>query len=216
MLILGLGSAALFAMAWTRRREPEFQKRGRRGLLVFMAVCQLGLAPLVFVPFSLSSGLIEHDHRQLEAAVPEAASETLVVLNLAGEVSAMYPQDIRENAGGRWPDHAYVLYAGVDPLAVERLDDHSLRLSTPPGWGSHAINRMSRAWSRSGFEVGDMIELERGSVEITQVNDEHRPVEVEVRFDDSIDELVILGFEGREVREFELEVGEPITIQAGF
>jgi hypothetical protein len=210
LLVVGAGGSALVGLALVGWRERVFVGFGRRLLVGLVLVGNLLIAPLVFVPYGLATGLLEAPHEALAKTLP--ADEVCVVLNLPSEINGLYARAVRERDGGRWPDHVYTLYAGGDPLEVERIDAHTLELRSEVGWAAQPIDRFGRDWS-DGFEVGERVELERAHVEILAVGDEGRPRRIRVRFDRELDELAIYAFNPELVR-WQPAVGEVATFTA--
>ena len=193
LLILGVGSSALVGLAFAGWREGVFKGRARRALIGLILVSNLVLAPLAFVPFGFTSTMLERSHRVLAEQMPEDV-EVGVILNIPTELSALYPKSVREAAGGRWPEHVYTLYAGTDPLEVERLDQTTLELRSSEGWAAKPIDRFARDW-REGFAVGQRVELEHAVVELLEVSDDGRPLRVRVKLDRDLDQVAIYGFD---------------------
>jgi hypothetical protein len=212
LLLVGTGGAALTGMAFVAWREGALVGRGRKLLVGLILVGNLILAPLLFVPYGMSTALLEGPHRALAERVDPELAELTVVLNLPAEIHGLYPQAIREGEGGRWPDHVYTLYAGRDPLTVTRVDASTLALRCEAGWAAQRIDRFARDWTR-GFAVGDVVTLDHAQVVVVEVADDGRPVAIRVRFDRSVDELVLLGFDP-ELERRVLAIGESISLTA--
>ncbi|KIG19167.1 putative membrane protein [Enhygromyxa salina] len=195
MLMLSIGSAGLAAIAWERRYTPAFAGRLRRLGLGGLLVCQLVIAPLLFVPLSFAPLVIEPPHRALATMVPDDG-RVVVVLNPPSEINALYPKAIRELDNETWPEHCYLLFAGLGAVSVERVDAHTLALETQHGWAASRVDQLSRDWSVRGFNPGDQIGLERAWAEVVAVGADQRPTQIRVHFDDDLDEVVVLGFDG--------------------
>lgn len=213
LICLGVGGSALVGGAIANWRAPIWApaRRLRRGLVGAVIVCNLVLAPLAVYPLMWVSTIMESPHLELEELAPAGeADETVVVLNLPMEINALYPKAIRENRGGRWPEHLYLLYAGLDPATVERVDARSFEIHAPTGWARAPVDRLTRDWDR-GFEVGDRVSLERGEIEVLELGEDGRPTRVRARFDRSIDELFVigLGLDGEPgARRWQPEIGD--------
>jgi hypothetical protein len=213
MLTVSVGGAGLFALAWSRRHEPAFGGRLRKASLRFMAGCQLVLAPLVFIPLTFASGLAEAPHRALAAMVPET-EQTVAIVNIPMEINALYPQLMREVEGRAWPEHCYLLYAGFRSLSVERIDAHTLELHGEAGLAATPVEQLSRDWTRSGFEPGDRVELGRARFEVLAVTEDARPTRVRVRFEDDLDDVVLLRFDGPVPSRWQPAIGEHVMLRA--
>jgi hypothetical protein len=213
MLTLSLGSAGLFAIAWSRRHELVFAGRLRKLGLRFMATCQLVLAPLSFVPLSFASSLVEVPHRALAPLVPET-DQTVAIVNIPMEINALYPQLMREVDGRAWPAHCYVLYAGFRAISVERIDAHTLELHSDVGWAPTPVERLSRDWKRAGFAPGDHVELERVRFDVIEVTQDARPTRVRMRFVDDLDDVFLIRFDGPVPSRWQPVVGEHAVLVA--
>jgi hypothetical protein len=213
MLTLSLGSAGLVAMAWTRRHELAFGNRLRKLGLRFMAGCHLVLAPLVFVPLSFASLLAEAPHRALVEVVPEA-DQTVAIVNIPMEINALYPQLMHEVQGRAWPAHCYLLYAGFGAVSVERTDAHTLELHSETGWAATRVDQLSRDWALGGLAPGDHVELERGWFEVLEVTPDARPTRVRVRFEDDLDDVFLIRFDGPVPSRWRPEIGEQAVLIA--
>lgn len=207
-LLLGFGGVGLVALAWGRRDTPAFSRPVRRHALRFVMACHLVLAPLLFLPLSFAPLLIEAPHRELAEQVSKSSDDTVALLNLPTEITALYPAAIASTAGNPWPPHCYPLFAGMTTLEVERIDTHTLLLHSQAGWAAARVDRLSRAWTRQGMAVGDRIELERAFVEIVEVGDDRRPRAVRVRFAQDLDDIVLLGFDGAALVRWAPAIGE--------
>lgn len=213
MLTLSLGSAGLFAIAWSRRRELVFAGRLRKLGLRFMAACHLVLAPLMFVPLSFASLLVEPPHRGLAEAVPET-EQTVAIVNIPMEINALYPQLMREVEGRAWPAHCYVLYAGFGAVSVERIDAHTLELHSDIGWAATRVDQLSRDWGRAGLASGDHVALERARFDVIDVTPDARPQRVRMRFVDDLDDVVLLRFDGPVPSRWRPAIGEHAVLVA--
>lgn len=213
-MMLGLGSVGVVALAWARRHTPAFSGRARRyGLRAVMA-CQLVLAPLLFVPLSFAPLLVESPHRALAEQVT-GHEDVVAVLNLPAEINALYPAAISTAAGRDWPAHCYLLFAGMASVEVERLDAHALMLRSEAGWAASRVDRLSRAWARQGFAVGDRVELERAVIDVVEVSPDGRPLQVRVTFTDELDAVTLLGFDGASLVRWRPAIGERVEWTAG-
>jgi hypothetical protein len=211
LLLVGTGGSALAGLAFVAWRERAITGLGRRALVGLILFGNLILAPLAFVPYGLATAMLERPHEALAEQLP-ADADVCVVLNLPAEINGLYSRAVREREGGRWPDHVYTLYAGRDPLEVERIDATTLELRSEAGWGAQTIDHFTRDW-QDGVVVGERVELERASVEVLEVGDEGRPQRIRVRFDRDIDELDIYAFDP-ELERWQPAVGEVATFTA--
>jgi hypothetical protein len=201
----------LFALAWSRRHEPAFGGRLRKASLRFMAGCQLVLAPLVFIPLSFASLLAEAPHRALANVVPETR-QTVAIVNIPMEINALYPQLMREVEGRAWPQHCYLLYASFRSVSVERIDAHTLELHGE--LAATRVEQLSRDWARYGLEPGDRFELERARFEVLAVTEDARPTRVRVQFEENLDDVVLLRFDGPVPSRWQPAIGEHAVLWA--
>src|SRR5690606_36092627 len=155
--ILSVGSCALVGLVYRSWREGEHDGRARRAVHGLILICNLLLAPAVFVFAGLSTSLLEAPHRVLAAELPDDPGP-IVILNSPTEITSLYTTAIRESAGRSWPTPAYLLYVGIEPLAVTRIDERSLELTSERGWAGEQLDGLSRDW-RDGFAVGDTVTL---------------------------------------------------------
>src|SRR5690606_7386769 len=181
-------------------------------------ICNLLLAPAVFVFAGLSTSLLEAPHRVLAAELPDDPGP-IVILNSPTEITSLYTTAIRESAGRSWPTPAYLLYVGIEPLAVTRIDERSLELTSERGWAGEQLDGLSRDW-RDGFAVGDTVTLEHATVTVLEVSDDGRPRRVRVELDRSLDEVAIYGFgraegPGTSLERWQPAIGEREQFKAG-
>ncbi len=183
---LGLGASGLIARLVVSVREGSLPGRRPRwtgrGLLLFNAI----LAPLIFVPSLFGAVIFERLGGQLDQAVPDR--EVVVVMNVPLELVLLFPQKIREHRGGRWPDHVYPLYAGAEPLEVERIDDRTLELRPASGWMASPIDRVARSLDRP-FRAGERVSLSAMEIEVLEVAGDGRPTRVRFELDRDLDQI---------------------------
>ena len=214
LLLVGTGGSALVGLSVCAWRSGALLGRARRLLVGLVLVGNLVVAPLLFVPYGLSTALLERPHLALAEQVPSVEpGAVVVVLNLPAEINGLYAQAVRERDGGHWPDHVYTLYAGRDPLEVTRVDATTLALRCEAGWAAAKIDQLARDWTR-GFTVGDEVSLAHARVEIVEVGDDGHPRAIRVHFDRDLDGVVLLGFDPA-LAPRELAVGESITLRGG-
>lgn len=216
--VLSIGGCALVGLAYRSWRAGELDGRLRRVVIGVILFCNLLLAPAVFVPAGLSTRLLETPHRVLAAELPDGPGP-IVILNSPTEITNFYTKAIRESAGRRWPSPAYLLYVGIEPLAVERIDERSLELSSDRGWAGEQLDRFSRDW-HDGFEVGERVTLAHAEVTILEVTSDARPRRVRVVFDRSLDDVAIYGFgrageSGVALARWQPQIGEREQFRAG-
>jgi hypothetical protein len=216
--VLSIGGAALIGLVHHSWRTGELQGRLRRVAYGLMLVCNLVLAPVLFVFAGLSTGLLEAPHRTLAAELPDDAGPC-VILNSPTEITNLYTKAIRESAGQRWPLPSYLLYVGIEPLEVVRTGERTLELTSERGWAGEQLDRLSRDW-REGFVVGQRVGLAHAEVTVLAVTADGRPRQVRVELDRSLDEVAIYGFgrsgqPGTTLDRWRPAIGERETFRAG-
>ena len=212
LLPLGLGGAGVVARLLVLVRTRALAQLRMRLLAHLMLVLHLVVAPLLFVPSLLATGLMEVGVQRMVKAVP--AEERVVLVNVPLEVLLIYLQAVREGRGESWPAHVKVLHAGQTELTLERTGIDSLEMYTRAGWMPSPFNRLTRAAGRP-MPVRTRVELETMTVEVIEVSGDGRPTRVFARFDRPLEALAwVTWVDGRPVEWRPPEVGERATVSA--
>lgn len=210
LLPLGLGGSGLIARVLTLARARVLTPRRVRPLAHLMLALHLVVAPLLFVPFSLATNLLEISVRHLTDAIPDRPR--VVLVNVPLEVMLLYPPAIREGRGQPWPEPVVPLYAGQTELTLRRTGSASLQLHAPAGWMPSAFNRLTRAAGRP-IAVGTRVELPAATIEVLEVNRDGRPTRVSARFDRPLEAYQWVVWSERQPRSWSPPpVGEHVTV----
>ncbi|HKP60945.1 MAG TPA: hypothetical protein VJV78_29650 [Polyangiales bacterium] len=156
--------------------------------------------PLLFVPFLFSISSLSEPVHALDQALPRAKSPVAILLNPPGWAVPWLQITLRESHGEVCPP-IYALYAGSQPLEVERVDDRSLELRVARSWFVTPFENHIRNVARAPFRAGDRIALAHGTVEVREVNEAGAPTRARFTFDRSLDDpaLAFHCWEGKKV-----------------
>jgi hypothetical protein len=157
-----------------------------RGVLALFGFWHLVLSPVSFIPMLDANRGGERGAENLARVLP-TATRPAVLLNTPFELIPMYAGMICRNTGGSLPCRLHTLYAGQANLEAERVDDHTLDLTAPRGWGAIEAERVFADRKRLPVlhEQRAMGEL---TAEVLEQNAAGLPRRVRFRFDTSLDD----------------------------
>jgi hypothetical protein len=193
LFFVGLGGMGLVAQLIAR--PAEYSGRRWYGLvLVTLIGLHLVIAPL-YLPLNawtvrMMDRVMTEDALAL-AVSPEVADQELIMVNPPIPFLAGYYPVLRGAARQPIPAHTRILAPGSEPLAIERLDLHSLRVRPANGFISGAMDTLMRSPAYP-MQSGERVELTGMSVEITELTGDHRPAEAVFRFDRPLDDLSLI------------------------
>ena len=191
LVFAGVGAMGLVAaFLASRSTGPPAPAEGRprriasRIAVVVLVLCHLVVAPALLPLRAMTIRTLETTYARVERLVPRDPSvrdKTLVVVNAPSDGLVCYLPFIRQATGVPRPRHVRLLASGVDPVAVSRLDAHTLRLRPAGGFLRHTVERMVRGAGRP-FRLGERVEVEGLRVVVTELTADGRPAAAEFRF----------------------------------
>jgi hypothetical protein len=164
--------------------EFDAPERVRRRLARFVWRIHGFWLPLLFVPFLFSSTRVAGPSAAaaLDEALPRAAAPTAILLNPPVWTVPWYQAAMRASRDETGPP-AFALYAGMQPLKLQRLDDRTLELHAARSWSVTALDRIG-----APFRAGTRITLPAFSVEVSEVDAAGVPTRARFTFDRSLDD----------------------------
>jgi len=142
--------------------------------------------PLVFAPNLFSIIFAEFaggGAGSLDAAVPRASAPTAILLNPPAWTVPWFHLAKRAAEGELGPP-VYALYAGAQPIEIQRLDERSLELHVAGSWFATPFDRNV---ARDSFHVGDRIDLAHFDVEVREVDATGAPTRARFTFERSLE-----------------------------
>jgi hypothetical protein len=198
LLGAGVGVMAIVAELLLHAFRTRQKWSGRLTLAVVGGL-HLVLAPLLL---PARAALVSDFNRVLGAAdrsIPSDArvsTKSVVLLNPPLDPVAAYLPVYRQALGEPRPRSLLWLSTGVTDLAVTGVDDHSLRLRAGSGFLSSSTQLMLRDAKRPP-RLGEIIELEAASIQISEACADGRPREILVHFRKPLGSQDLLLFEWR-------------------
>jgi hypothetical protein len=189
LFFVGLGGMGLVAQLIAR--PAEYSGRRWYGLVlivligIHMVIAPLNL-PLNAWTVRMMDRIMDEDAMAIPGS-PEVADQDLIMVNPPIPFLAGYYPVLRGAAQQPIPAHTRILAPGSEPLAIARLDLHSLHIRPARGFISGAMDTLMRSPAYP-MQLGDRVELTGMSVEITDLTDDHRPAEAVFRFDRPLDD----------------------------
>jgi hypothetical protein len=175
--------AALFLQslaAWRNWHGPRgWGLKGVTGLL--MGVHLLLFPVLTLVSATLMHQVLAPSTQDEPLSLPDArelAARHVVLINPPAALFLYYYPVVRSDFGVASPDSIQALASGNQPLTLTTLDDHTLLLSGPKGFG----DAMSRDRVTVPFHVGDVIQTSTFQVAVEALTGDGWPQTVRVRF----------------------------------
>ncbi len=139
---------------------------------------------LLFIPTLFAPMILEKPSRAVASIVP---STTTIFLNSPWDICLWYPPAIAAEQGKTFPEHMYILYAGLDTVTVTRNDRCTMTATVPGGWLAHPEYEQFSRSSSHPFHAGDRVELQLMTVSILSVTSDGRPVTVQFTFKDDLE-----------------------------
>lgn len=172
-----LRAGELSSTPWVARLAP---------LAVFcLVVSNLLLAPLFAVSRARGNVGLRDILARSELGVPKDASvedKVIVYVNPPAVPLASYTPITRAALGIPRARMQRILATSTTPLRIERIDGRTLRISPRGGFLQSPASKLM--WSEDRpFSPGERIVLEETSFFVRRVTGDHRPLEVDVRFD---------------------------------
>ena len=185
LLWAGLGAAGLLGELFaTHTPTAKLQRATAKTLLVTNTVVSL----VFFIPTLFWLAAIEKNIRKLEAVV---TTEDTVMLN-GSTIADNCAAAIRYEKHGRWPEHFYHLYNGLETMALRRTGERTLRATIPKGWFAPSLMSRGTRPRQVCFEPGRTFELELMTATIEEVTRDGRPRSVSFAFKKELSKLVWL------------------------
>jgi hypothetical protein len=185
-LLLGPGIGAMAVIAemievgWARR--ARFVPALGMGVLalVHLLVAPL-LAPLRAARVGQFSDLLRATDDTLPKG-PAARDQTLILLNPPLDPFASYLPIYRAAAGELRPRQQLWLATGISDVRVTTIDAHAISVRPDGGFLSTSMQLMLRS-KTPGLARGEQVQLEGASIEVTELTDDGRPLEIVARFE---------------------------------
>lgn len=196
--------ACVLARAWTNLRSLA-QTRVRMfvtgGVVAVLTLLHIVLSPPALFLRARSMDTVEKIVAKSERSLPRDPSlrdKIAILVNSPGDPFLGYLQITRASRGIPRPAALRWLATGLTPVAVERLDEYTLRVTPEGGFLQFDMDRMLRD-PRDPFRPGDVVELQHMRVTIEAVTDDGRPLAVRVTFDRPLEDasFVWLRWEGQ-------------------
>ena len=177
----------------------------RLGVAVLVAAHLVGV---VFLPSRARGNLVMRDTLgRAETAVPRDASvadKTLIFVNPPLLPYAAYLPIERAAQGIPRPRAQHILAMATTELSIERVDAYTLRLSPRAGFLLDPVSKL--LWSEHRpFQVGERIVQGDMTVTILRVTPDRRPLSIEARFAQPLDDPRYLWVEWRDTHSVRFE-----------
>jgi hypothetical protein len=182
----GLGGMGLLArFVQHARGELGQPRRAARVVLPGLIITHLVVSPPLLAMRAHGMRTVEALARRADEGLPQDESvrdKTLVIANTPGDGFVGYLLLARESLGIPRPEALRWLATGLTPVALERLDAHTLLVRPDGGFLQYDMDRMLRS-PRHGFAAGQRVALRGMSVEVVEVDAHGRPLAVRATFD---------------------------------
>lgn len=172
--------AAMIEMGWARRQRL-LPALGMGALVIVHLIAAPLLAPLRAANVGQFSQLLRATARTLPSG-PAVREQTLILLNPPLDPFASYLPVYREAAGEARPRQQLWLATGISDVLITRIDAHAISVHPDGGFLSSSMQLMLRNKAR-GFMPGERVLLDGASIEVTELTDDGRPLEIVARFD---------------------------------
>ncbi|MET0343643.1 MAG: hypothetical protein ABW252_21705 [Polyangiales bacterium] len=217
----GIGFGALLAQLFVEVYEGTYPRAGKpvRLLVGALAALHLILAPLMLPLRAAAIDTFETYMQRADAGIPRDPSirtQSVVAINPPVDLFAMYFPCFREAHGVPRPKYLRWLANGVEPLDITRLDAHTLRVRPEHGFLVNSTQLMLRGRGNP-MHLGEKVVLSDATFTVTELTDDKRPAEVEVRFVAPLESpsLRFVRWEGQSYVPFELPaVGQTVHVPA--
>ncbi len=183
----GIGASALlaqflaYAFAGIGNRLLRMLSKVFAGFLVIVHLIVAPIATMIRAEHPIGPRWVEH---RLHITLPLDGIEnrTLVVVNAPSTMIANYVLLRREMNGLPLPHNLRVLAPAIVSVTIRRVDDHTLAILPEGGYLRFPLDAIFRS-ERKPFAVGDQVKLTGMTATIISLTDDHRPDEVQFRFD---------------------------------
>jgi hypothetical protein len=200
LLVPGVGGAVLVARLMLAllpgadaggdvSRAAQLALRVRRPALVGLVALHWVLAPLMLPLRAATLELTAAAQARAERGVPVTDAiegQTVVVLNAPFDIMVSYLQPAREARGVPRPAHLHWLATASSQLAIERLDERTLRVRPEQGFLYSAAELHYRGDPRA-LTVGATVTLSEMTVRVVEATADGRPQTAEFRFRDPLE-----------------------------
>ncbi|MCB9764193.1 MAG: hypothetical protein H6739_30760 [Alphaproteobacteria bacterium] len=177
LLSLGIGGFGLIACGIEAIADGRLTGRGVRLLGGAALAVHLGLAAVMLPARSATMGVLDDLNRSTAHAMAVGPERHAVLLNAPLDLFILYLPFQQEREGWPLPASAALLYTGPDALTLTRVDADTLSLRAEGGWAAGSLYRFF--WGKDHrMQPGDTVALDSGTVEVTEVSADGRPVAV--------------------------------------
>jgi hypothetical protein len=213
------GFVAQFFGRFVEVRRQTTTSRLESLLALSVLVLHLGLGPLLLPGRAVGTLSTRRTLDLADHSVPATADvvdKTVVLVNPPSDAHAGYIAFRR--AADRVPRPARIrwLATSLTEVSVERLDARTLRVTQAGGFQQAQSEQLLRS-PRHPLRVGELVELDGFSVEITATTPDGRPLEVKVRFAEPLESprYLWLMWQGRGFVPFRVpQPGERVVLPA--
>jgi hypothetical protein len=169
-------------------RDFDVPERMRRFATRFVWQLHGVCLPLLFVPglFSIANGPGVSAAVALDQALPRASMPITILLNPPVWIVPWFEVAMRRFRNEIAPP-AFALYAGSQPLEIQRVDDRSLELHVAHSWFAAPFERL-RDTDRAPFHPGDHIDLPSFEVEVREVDATGVPTRARFTFQHALED----------------------------
>ena len=179
LVFVAVGASGLLGLLFDRALLGDTHKLV--GAFVFIHLVK---APLLLPVRSLAMLGFDQATAPVEdwvAAQPDVQDRTLVVAGAMADGVPLYSMVHLAGDGRPHPAAVRVLWTGIDPVEVERLDERTLRVRPSSGFLTLPMEQMVRSPSIP-FQEGDVVDLGDVQVTVTEVR-AGRAFQAELRFE---------------------------------
>lgn len=181
----GCGLIGIWLAHWRGRDRIGQGGVVRKAVAVSLVGAFCVLSPLLLAFESVSMRLIMDGMINRAAlSLPwndDAGDRRLVLVNPPLTTVAGYLSGIRAWHGLAYPAHTYSLVSGREPLDIDVVDDHSLRLRAPAGVYDPVQESLLRD-PRQALRVGDAVALNDMQITVEALSAAQVPAQILVRF----------------------------------
>jgi hypothetical protein len=188
----GLGGSALIAILLLAAldRAREARSPARKLWVGAIALVHLVIAPLCLPVQAYALLLVDKyigDAEESIPAGPEVADKTVVLLNPPTDEFGIFGPMRRRARGEVMPKHLRWIANGDSDLTLTRIDATTLKVRPSQGFSAPgSIGTLRTLEFKS--HVGDVVTVEGMAVTILEVTDDGRPAEVQVKFEQPLDD----------------------------
>jgi hypothetical protein len=133
---------------------------------------------LMFIPVLFVVLLLEKPFNALAAIIEP---KNTILLNVPWDIALWNTAAMADEMGRKYPEHVYMLYAGIDTVTITRTGEKRLELSVPAGWFRDPESSQLTWTPRHPFKTGDTVAMELMKATVLDVNRRGQPTTV--RFD---------------------------------